>query len=576
MIQHSGPRPVRSVAGTRAYSVPRSATPVDLYLDGNEGAVPPCELFGVLATQGVALMRDYPSTRSLEGLLARRLGVAPEQVIVTAGADDALDRICRAMIEPGRTLVLPEPSFEMFRRYASLAGGAVVSVPWLQGAFPTQAVIDAVDASTAVVVMVSPNNPTGAVATAEDLEAVAAAAPEAIVIVDHAYVEFADEDLDLSAVARGLPNVVVVRTLSKAWGLAGLRVGYATGSEEVIGWLRAAGHPYAVAGPSLALAAGHLQNGEQAMGAFVDVVRTQRRSLETLLNDLGATAQPSQGNFVFARHPNALWVRDAMASLGIAIRAFPGRSGLEDALRIACPGNVADFARLEHGLRAALAPEAVLFDVDGVLADVSRSYRQCIIDTAASFGVVVSPSDITEAKNQGDANNDWVVTRRLLAARGVEVSLEEVTERFEAIYQGTEEAPGLRRTESLLCAPSWLATLARRIPLGIITGRPRRDAERFLNEQGIAEYFDAVVCMEDGPLKPDPAPVRRAMALMGVERAWFIGDTPDDARAGRGAGVVALGVVAPGETESDVAQALIEAGAGRILSKLEMLEEMLT
>lgn len=567
-------QPRRALAGEKAYRVPRSATPIDLYLDGNEGARPPAELFDVLSESGVAVLRDYPSTKALEGLLAERFGVDPSRLIVTAGADDALDRICRAMIEPGRSMILPEPSFEMFRRYAKLAGGEVVSVPWPGGPFPTEAVLERVDSTTGVIVMITPNNPTGALATAADLERIATGAPGAVVIVDHAYVEFAD--VDLTEAAGKYPNVVVVRTLSKAWGLAGLRVGYALGPPEVIDWLRAAGHPYAVSGPSAAMARHRVATGGEAMETFVAVVREERGRLEELLEELGAEPQPAQGNFVFARHPNALWVRDGMASLGIAVRAFPGKEGLEDALRIACPGDAGDFARLEGALRVVLSPQAILFDVDGVLADVSNSYRQCIIETAASFGVTISAGDITEVKRQGDANNDWVVTRRILAHHGVDADLEEVTRRFEELYQGTQDNPGLRRTEGLLCPPTWLKELSERLPLGIVTGRPRKDAVRFLMEQGIAEYFDAVVCMEDGPLKPDPAPVLQAMVRMNIERAWFIGDTPDDARAGRRAGVVSLGVVAPGDDEDDgIVDALIAAGAGRVLTTLEHLEELL-
>ncbi|MFU8807301.1 MAG: aminotransferase class I/II-fold pyridoxal phosphate-dependent enzyme, partial [Bradymonadaceae bacterium] len=403
MIKTSGVEPSRAIAGQGAYKVPRTAAPVDLYLDGNEGAQPSAALFEALDEVGVSVIREYPSGKALEELLALRHGVEGEQVIVTAGADDALDRVCRAMLESGRTMILPEPSFEMLRRYGLLAGGEVVSVPWREGPFPRQAVLDAVDESTAMIVLVTPNNPTGGVATAMDLDAVASGAPHALIVVDHAYVEFADKDLTGAALAN--PNVIVVRTLSKAWGLAGLRVGYAIGPREVIGWLRSTGHPYAVSGPSLAMAKRRVETGAEDMAAFVEAVRGERVRLEVLLKELGADAQPSQGNFVFARHPNALWIRDGLASLGIAIRAFPGREGLEDALRIACPGNEEDFQRLEHALRCVLSPQAILFDVDGVLADVSESYRRCIIDTAASFGVEVSPEDVTAVKAAGQANN---------------------------------------------------------------------------------------------------------------------------------------------------------------------------
>ncbi len=214
-----------------------------------------------------------------------------------------------------------------------------------------------------------------------------------------------------------------------------------------------------------------------------------------------------------------------------------------------------------------MTPQAILFDLDGVLADVRESYRQAMVGAAAAFGVEIGQQDIALAKTRGDANNDWVLTQRMLSARGVEASLEDVTARFEALYQG-----GLWRRERLLVPAERIAALAARLPLGIVTGRPRGDAERFLTHFELTGYFSASVCMGEAPAKPDPAPVRLCMQRLGVDRAWMLGDTPDDIRAALGAGVVPLGVVAPGE---DSAQSLLAAGAERIVDPNE-LETLLT
>ena len=221
------------------------------------------------------------------------------------------------------------------------------------------------------------------------------------------------------------------------------------------------------------------------------------------------------------------------------------------------------------------SPQALLFDMDGVLADVSRSYRRSIVETAASFGVAISAADVSEAKAAGDANNDWVLTCRLLNARGCEVTLEQVTERFEAIYQGSEGQPGLYLTESLLTSRELLSRLSARLPLGIVTGRPRGDAERFLKHFEIGAYFREMVCMEDAPAKPDPKPVRLLMEHLEVDVAWLVGDTPDDMLAATRAGIVALGFVAPGDDVERASTALNESGAVRILERLEEIEELL-
>ena len=564
-------------AGAIAYAPPAAGRPIDLFLDANEGPAWGFDALQDLGRLDPEIMRRYPSTGALERSLAARLGVDPTCVLVTAGGDDAIDRACRVCLEPGRTIIVPVPTFEMIERDALLAGAEVVRVPWPEGAYPTRAVLGAVDERTGMIAVVSPNNPTGAAASAVDLEALASGAPKAILLVDLAYTEFADVDLTSAALA--LPNAVVIRTFSKAFGLAGLRVGYAIGARRVIAAMRAMGSPYPVSSLSLAVAGAALERSESRLPPVVARIREERDALAHSLRDLGVRARPSQANFVladFESKERAEWVWNALAGLGIAVRRFTAGNGLNACLRITCPGNAGAFSRLTNGLWAALRPDALLLDMDGVLADVSGSYRRAIVLTARSFGVDVTAKEISEAKQLGDANNDWVLTQRLVVDRGVSVSLAGITERFEAIYQGTPEQHGLRETETLIPDLALLARLADRqgLRLGIVTGRPRADCERFLRRLGIADLFPVRVCMEDAAAKPDPAPVRLALELLGEHSAWLVGDTPDDMVAARGAGVVPVGIGAPGDA-GDAATALTWAGAAIVLSSLDQLEMLL-
>jgi len=545
-----------------------------LRLDSNEGPQAPQALLAELAALDPEVLRRYPDATAVETALAARVGVSADRVVVTAGADEALDRICRAYAGPERPVLLPEPTFDMLERFAALAGAPLVRVPWFSDVFPLEEILARLDNRTAIVIIVSPNNPTGGVASGADVRRIAAAAPQSLVLIDQAYIEYADEGIDLAVL--DLANVVVVRTMSKAWGLAGCRVGYAIGSADVIAVLRAAGGPYPVAGPSLALALAQLRRGDAALRAHVTEVRAERAKLRELLCTRGVSAGASQANFVLADvGRRAAFVRDGLRARGILVRDFPARAGLETRLRITLPGDPADFERLTTALDTVLAPQALVFDLDGVLADVRESQRAAMIATAAAYRVTVTMEDVEAALRAGDAANDWIVTQRLIRTGGVQADLESVTARFQALYLGTVDSPGLRERERLIAPRALLERLARRLPLAIATGRPREEARWFLEREGVANLFRTVVCMEDAARKPDPAPVRLALTRLGVRRAWMVGNTPDDVRAAAGAGVVPLGVVAPGDDLSATTSALADAGAARVLDQVADLEELL-
>lgn len=364
------PRPAARVP-TAGAGIPRVAATIDLRLDGNQGRPPSSAFCAALPSEG-ELLRAYPHGDELEQEIARRHGIAPEQVFVGAGADDVLDRLCRAVLEPGRSAILPVPTFEMLERYVALAGATAVTLPWQDGDWPRAAVLERMAASTALVAVVSPNNPTGLCASVDDVRAVAAAAPQAIVLVDAAYAEFGGEDLTAAALA--LPNAVAVRTFSKAFGLAGLRVGYALGPPAVVQWLRRVGSPFTCGTWSRAVACRRLQHGGDEVAAYVRDVAGERDALTRHLRALGLQPLPSAGNFVFVRGGDPEWLRDALAGLGIAVRALAG------GVRITLPASAPSFARLVTALDAAVAPAALLLDLDGVLADLER--RTAVADAA--------------------------------------------------------------------------------------------------------------------------------------------------------------------------------------------------
>jgi histidinol-phosphate aminotransferase len=549
---------------------PRSGS---LRLDGNEGARPDGEALLHLGSAHPSLLREYPDVFPLQERVAALHGVGVDRVVIGAGADDVMDRCFRAYLGPGRRLLVPVPTFEMVYRFAEVAGATVDTAPW-DDAFPLRDLLAHIDERTGVIVVVSPNNPTGQTASLEDVMALSDAAPHALVLLDHVYVEYADVDLTAAALERD--NIIVLRTFSKAWGLAGCRVGYGLAAPDVATTLRNAGNPYPVSAMSLAVVTHRLTTEGADLESHVTQVRSERERLMALLRSHDVPAPESQGNFVFAWFGNrAHFVNDALRWHGVVVRHFPHRAGIAGGLRISLPGAEEDFQRLVSALEACLSPDALIFDLDGVLADVEQSYRACIAATAGAFGCEITRNDIEQAIHAGDANNDWIVTQRLLATRGIAVTLDEVTARYQSLYLGDGDAPGLRDTERALLSPEVLARWADNLPVAIVTGRPRAEAEWFVRRAGYEPMISTMVCMEDGPVKPDPAPVRRALQRLGAKRAWMMGDTPDDIRAANAAGVMPIGVVAPGDREDRARDSLTATGAVAVLSSIAELERLL-
>jgi histidinol-phosphate aminotransferase len=349
------PQPAARAANARSYARHDRPQPISLRLDANEGPPPPAALLQIIreVADDPTLTHTYPDLRGLEADLADRHGLRADSVLVTAGADDSLGRTAQSLLQPGRRALLTRPTFEMIERYIAQSGAEAVAVPWLGGPFPIADLLAAArTADPAAIYVVSPNNPTGGVATADHLRALSAAHPAALLVVDQAYAEFGGEDLTSAALA--LPNAVVTRTFSKAWGLAGLRVGYALGPANIIAWMRAMGQPYPVSAIAAAAARRWLREGESFMHGFVERIRSERERLTPLLRTLGGEPIESHANLVLCRFNDAASIASRLADAGIAVREYPNHPILKDYLRIGLPGDEQAFTTLTTALREAM------------------------------------------------------------------------------------------------------------------------------------------------------------------------------------------------------------------------------
>ncbi|MBX3323982.1 MAG: histidinol-phosphate aminotransferase family protein [Phycisphaeraceae bacterium] len=318
---------------------------IDLFLDANEGPAlnltPP--------PPSPDLLRRYPDSAPLERAIAAHYNIDPARVIVTAGGDDAITRLCQTFLEPGRSILLHDPTFVMIARSAALAGADLIRIPWIQGPFPTPTFLNAITDNTTLIALVSPNNPTGlAIDPHARTRIINAARDRNIpILFDAAYAEFEDADPTPDLIAQ--PHLTIVRTFSKAFSLAGLRVGYAIAPATIAPRLRAVASPYPCSAYALDIALNAWHN-RAPMLAAVERIRHERDALTATLTALNLRLTPSQANFIFARTPHATHITAALAARGIAIRSFPSEPSLADALRITLPGCTASFDRLTREL----------------------------------------------------------------------------------------------------------------------------------------------------------------------------------------------------------------------------------
>jgi histidinol-phosphate aminotransferase len=274
----------------------------------------------------------HPSNEPLRSALARHLGVEVEQVVVTAGADEALHLIASVYLGPGRTAVLADPSFSMFRVVSETSGGNVRSVAVdEQWDLPREPLLEAVrDPQVGVVWLCSPNNPTGRLLSGELVGEVAEAAPQALICVDEAYYEVAGQSV------LGLPhdNVAVVRTFSKGYGLAGARVGYVVAHAAVARAIDTVRLPQNLTVFSISAACRALAD-QPGLAQRVADIKAERQRLSEALEHQGWGLVPSTGNFLLGRPPAradqvALWLQGA----GLIVRSYPAHPRLTDWLRI--------------------------------------------------------------------------------------------------------------------------------------------------------------------------------------------------------------------------------------------------
>jgi len=315
-----------------------------LLLDFSESTQPPpphvAEALKMYIDSG--RLRIYPSYGRFAEKLAAYAGVRPEQVLLTNGSDSALQLITHVLLEEGDEMVMAKPGFFVTAACARSAGAQVImpEYPRADMAFPLEAVLGAVTPRTRLIVVVSPNNPTGTTASLEQIETILRTHPDVPVLVDEAYYEFSGATA--APLVDRYDNLVITRTFSKAFALAGLRLGYALSNAAFIGELLKVRIPYDVNSLAVVAAEAQLDRPEAWQAYVAEVMQRAKPMVERFLREHGVFFYPSEANFLLARPDDAQAAAEYLKAHDILVR--PQREPVADCFRMSI-GTVAEMQR---------------------------------------------------------------------------------------------------------------------------------------------------------------------------------------------------------------------------------------
>lgn len=320
-------------------------------LDANENPYGPSpQVAAALAAVAPADLARYPDRKPLRDAIAAREGLTADETELSNGSDDLLRNLIDLAVAPGDTAVVTAPTFSMNILFLMVREACIVKVPFGPAdTFPEEGIIAAArEAKAKLLLLVNPGAPIGALIAPAAIERVIAALPDTLVVVDEAYGEFAG--VTVAPLVRRYPNLVVTRTFSKAWGLAGMRVGYCFADPGIIGPLRTALSPYPLSAATIAAAIAALSD-EGWMRRCVAKICAERERMGSLLAALGYTVYPSAANSLTVAGERLAAAAAYLKERGILVRHFAKLPPLPaDALRISV-GRPEDTDRLITALK---------------------------------------------------------------------------------------------------------------------------------------------------------------------------------------------------------------------------------
>lgn len=571
--------PKASVLASQLYDAPPEGRLDFIRLDFNESTSPLADAYP--AGMPPVLVSAYPEYSALIQKLAAYYNVDCGDLILTNGSDEAISVISNTFIEPNQdTAVVSNPCFVMIRNCLKIAGAKLNEIAVLENLEFDVAGIDASLAQNPKIAMfASPDNPTGSVLKVESIERWCKEFPKTLFVIDEAYSEYAGTTV--IPLVKKFDNLLVLKTFSKAWGMAGFRLGLIIGNPDLNQYINRVKLPYSVNSAAVFSALRLLERKSEVAARVNDAVKKRTRLAETLISR-GFRVRETSANWClvgagmqasdltqFARSNNVL-IRNRSTSEFSKFGADSKGATFEPMwgwVRVSV-GNDEEMAAFDKVIESYGKGFGLFFDLDGTLVDTSKSFDETVSFLVEKFsGKPFDLKDLHDLRLEGGYNDDWVAATELLKRRGVTVPLKEVASTGEEYYFSI----AIDR-EELLVSIEVLKQLRRRCPLFIVTGRTRREYADVWGER-LDPLFDKVYCVNDVPglaAKPSPDYLTQGMSDFGITSGAYIGNSVDDMRASVGAGLVAVGVTTGADRE-----AFVDAGARVIVSNCGEIADLM-
>ena len=544
--------------------------PLLMKLDANENYLGPSpKVLNSLERINVKDLSLYPSYGELYKKIAEINDVNTENIALTSGTNDAVRALICAYMNSEDKLQIATPTFLSPEIYTEIEGASCVKVPYAEKwIFPESDFLQTIDDKTKIILLTNPNDPTGELINQEFIEKLLQLHPQKLIIINEAYTTYANESFCKNI--NKYDNVAIIRSFSKDYGLAGLRIGYILANENIVDNVKKILAPYPVNNIAT-IAAIEAMNDKRYM-EFVKKETERSKQIMTLgLEKLKVKVFKSYANFILADFAEKVEeVYNLLKENNILVKNFFNNDELKSCLRITIPSVNAT----RELLRLLTPKDTLVFDLDGVLVDVNNSSLNAVKQTYENFtGQTLSYAEIQNIKSQSEIDNNWNLTHHLICSAGFYMPYERIVEEFQKLYWNNGQ--GLINNEELLVDRALLNNLSKKYTLAIFTDRTKQETEFTLDKFKLKQYFSIVISANDLPKdrqKPDTLGLDIIKKELCPLNMYYLSTTTGSVICAKNYNIFSVGVLPPSDKSDGLKDIFYVSGADYVINNINEIE----